>query len=134
VSRAATVAASIDQPERKPRTRPLIDTVRNSTLSLVNCNSYLPADLIRKVKFAAIDRDTAIRLLNDSIESAADWPGDVVPISGASGVIAQVLSDHFAAVDEQHVDTLKRIASKPPAPSALPARGSVTTRRRRTRS
>lgn len=126
MSRAATAVAVVQPAERKPRTRPVIDTVRNSTLALVNCNSYLPADLIRKVKMAAIDRDIEIRLLNDCVESAADWPGDVVPISGASGVIAQVLRDHFASIEALRSETAARVDAV--------ADRATTRRRRRTRS
>lgn len=96
---------------RKSRTPSLIDQVRTGSLSLVNCNSYLPASLVRRAKIEAIDRDVALRLLNSTVESSGDWPSNVVPITGTSGVIAQVLRDHFAALDER--DSQQTVGSQP---------------------
>ena len=127
MTRASSASAAAVQPARKSRTRPLIDSVRHSTLSLVNCNSYLPATLVRRVKIEAIDRDAAIRMLNDSRESVNDWPGSVVPISGASGVIAQVLSDHFAALDTN--TQLSESAAPVPDPELVKAPKRATGKR-----
>ncbi len=84
---------------RKPRTPALIDRVRHHRVALVNCNSYLPANLVRLAKIAGIDRDVALRVMNESVQEVGEWPENVVPITGMSGVIAQVLRDHFASLD-----------------------------------
>lgn len=63
-------------------------------------NIYLPPDVMKRVRYAAIERDTFLRILNESIESDEQWPMDVLPIRGNSGVVAQVLSDYFAERDE----------------------------------
>lgn len=88
---------------RKPRTPALIDRVRRHRVSIVICNAYLPADLVRLAKVAGIDRDVALRVLNESVGEVGEWPENVVPITGMSGVIAQVLRDHFADQDSQSV-------------------------------
>lgn len=59
-------------------------------------NHYIPESIMISVKYAAIERDQFLALLNASIDTDADWPVDVLPIKGASGVVAQVLSDWFA--------------------------------------
>lgn len=81
----------------RTRTPSLIDRVRTHRLALVNCNSYLPADLVRLAKIAGVDRDAALRLLSESVSEVSEWPENVIPITGMSGVIAQVLRDYFAA-------------------------------------
>lgn len=82
--------------KRKPRTPALIDRVRRHRVSIVICNAYLPADLVRLAKITALDRDADLRALSDRVDEVGDWPENVVPITGMSGVIAQVLRDHFA--------------------------------------
>lgn len=99
-----TATAKVPAPSedaRRSRSPQLIDQVRLSHAAtaggLPQVSIYMPRSLMRLVKLAAIDRDSVLRMLSESGSEPSEWPGDVVPISGASGVIAQVLSDHFAA-------------------------------------
>lgn len=59
-------------------------------------NIYFPPELIKRVRYAAIERTHFLKLLNESLTSDDEWPADVLPIRGISGVVAQVLSDYFA--------------------------------------
>jgi hypothetical protein len=63
-------------------------------LKQVNC--YLDDATITRLKRAAVDRDALLSLMQ---QSGGEWPADVVPTRGVSGVVAQILAQHFAEED-----------------------------------
>ena len=89
---------------RKPRAKSPIEAANAAALeatgsgpSLMSFHCYLPESLVLQIQRRAVDRDSLLRMLNASVGDDGEWPADVVPIKGASGVVAQMLSDGFEA-------------------------------------
>lgn len=101
--------ARIQNAKRKRAIAKVKQSPEQTTLGLKMINIYLPPSIIRRVKLAAIDRDTMLKMLVDSSDGGA-LPRDVVPIRGGSGVVAQVLTDYFNDLDAG-VEHARRAAS-----------------------
>jgi hypothetical protein len=74
---------------------------------------YMPRELARRVKLEALDRDSLIT----GPAGVIVWPeGDdsIVRIKGASGVVAQILTDHFKERDEAEQQVRRTAADGKP--------------------
>jgi hypothetical protein len=79
---------------RKPRKKmPLAPAI--TPVGLARVLVYLPVELVRRIKLAAVDRDEEI---SRGTRESNDESG-VVAIRGMSGVVAQVMTGHFALSD-----------------------------------
>lgn len=84
---------------RRPRSRKKMPTpaatATAAPVGLVKTMLYMPAELMRRIKLAAVDRDQEIS--RESRESNDE--SGIVAIRGMSGVVAQVMTGHFALSD-----------------------------------
>lgn len=93
---------------RKHTTTTTVTTVPTNTSAnapasaLTRMFVYLPPELIRRIKLAAVDRDEEI---SRSTRESNDESG-IVAIRGMSGVVAQVMTGHFGLAD-MLADTLE---------------------------
>lgn len=78
--------------------------VSNTTIQY---NIYLPPELVARIKLEAIERD---KLLRDFRDTGLGMPDGVVPTTGQSGVVHQVLYNYFADRDAEAEQLRMRVA------------------------
>lgn len=82
------------------RTKIVPESETLAPVALVKILLYMPAELVRRIKLEAVDRDEEIaRESRESRSKAANDESGVVAIRGMSGVVAQVMTGHFGLVD-----------------------------------